>query len=48
MCLNGQTINVSRNACEGIKQAGGVCGPCPEPPASAPAKKKSAKAEKPS
>lgn len=31
MCLNGNTINVSRNACKGILQAGGTCGPCEEP-----------------
>jgi hypothetical protein len=32
MCLNGNTINVSHNACDGIKQAGGTCGPCPAEP----------------
>lgn len=31
MCLNGNTINVSRNACPGIKTAGGTCGACPVP-----------------
>lgn len=30
MCLNDNTINVSRNACPGIKNAGGTCGACPE------------------
>ena len=30
MCQNGHTINVSVNACEGILNSGGVCGPCPE------------------
>jgi len=31
MCLNDNTINVSRNACPGILNAGGTCGACPEP-----------------
>jgi len=30
MCINGRTVNVSTNACEGILNAGGSCGPCPE------------------
>lgn len=29
MCLNGNDINVSQSACEGIKNAGGTCGTCP-------------------
>ena len=28
MCLEGNTINVSVNACKGILQAGGTCGAC--------------------
>lgn len=28
MCLDGNTVNVSVNACKGIKQAGGTCGAC--------------------
>lgn len=53
MCLNGRNIKVSRNACEGIKQAGGTCGPCetiPVPPAPVKASTKkpvAKKAEKP-
>ena len=29
MCLDGNTISVSVNACKGIKTAGGTCGACP-------------------
>lgn len=32
MCLNGVDINVAQAACDGIKQAGGTCGPCPAGP----------------